>query len=88
MKKKKWQETVETTFYGVVAILWLILGSILTYYYCFTSEGIQIAATHYKFPQICFPIGIALYPQFTMNTFIRFGIFAIGMIALEAGVIL
>lgn len=87
MKTKKWRELFESILYGTVSLLWILAGALLTYYYNYTTEGIDIAMMNHKYPFLCFVIGLGVSPLVRVNYFVKLFIFGLGIVAIEAGII-
>lgn len=87
MKNKNWKDLFELSLYSIVSILWVILGVILTYYYRYIPAGIDIAAMNPKYPFICFLIGLGTSPLVPVNYLVKLGIFSLGIVSIEAGII-
>ena len=87
MKNKKWHELFESILYGTVSVLWVLAGILLTYYYNYTDEGIDIAMMNHKYPFVCFIIGLGVSPLVRVNYFVKLFIFSLGIVAIEAGII-
>ncbi len=97
MINKKWGDSLaerlrqrfELALYWSISILWIITGIFFTYYYHHTQEGIEVmmASDRHKYPAICFAIGVGTSPLVLINHFVKFFIFGLGIVAIEAGLI-
>jgi hypothetical protein len=87
MKNKKWNELFESILYATVSLLWILTGALLTYYYNYTNEGMNIAMMNHKYPFVCFIIGLGISPLVRVNYFVKLFIFSLGIVAIEAGII-
>ena len=89
MINKKWGDRFELALYWTISIFWIIAGIFFTYYYHHTQEGIEVVMTsgQHKYPAICFAIGLGTSPLVAGNYFVKFFIFGLGIVAIEAGLI-
>ena len=89
MINKKWGDRFELALYWTISIFWIIAGIFFTYYYHHTKEGIEVvmASGQHKYPAICFAIGLGTSPLVSGNYFVKFFIFGLGIVAIEAGLI-
>jgi hypothetical protein len=89
MINKKWGDRFELALYWTISMLWIIAGIFFTYYYHHTQEGIEvvIASGQHKYSPICFAIGLGTSPLVSVNYFVKFFIFGLGIVAIEAGLI-
>ena len=67
----------------------MIAGTFFTYYYSYTQEGIEMLmiSGQHKYPAICFAIGVGTSPLVSTNHFVKFFVFGVGMVAIQAGLI-
>lgn len=90
MINKKWSDLFGLALYWTVSLLWVGLGVFLTYYYQHTQAGVDavMASGQQKYPAICFVIGLGTSPLIPVNYLFRLFVFGLGMVAIEAGIIL